>query len=276
MKRKQNTFKVGNVKIEADGKLFIIAGPCVIESKRTTLLIAGRVKDICKKVGVGFIFKASYDKANRSSADSYRGPGIDKGLDILAEVKAQVGVPILSDIHCRADVGRVSEVLDIIQIPAYLSRQSDLIMEAVKTGLPVNIKKGQFMAPSDMENVVEKVRKARGKKLILTERGYSFGYNNLVVDFRAIVAMKELGVPIVYDATHSVQLPGGQGTSSGGEAAMILPLARAAAAVGVDGIFMEVHPNPAKALCDGPNSLKLDKLEKVLKMLKKIHKATSS
>ena len=254
-----------------DGNLVLIAGPCVIESAAATLEIAQTLKEIAGKLNLPLIFKASYDKANRTSLTSYRGPGLEQGLEILARVKAKVGLPVLSDVHQVADVAPAATVLDVLQIPAFLCRQTDLVVAAARTGKVVNIKKGQFLAPWDMRPVVEKARAAGNDRIILTERGASFGYNNLVVDFRSLPLMRDLGCPVVLDVTHSVQLPGGQGTCSGGQREFIAPLARAAVAVGVDGLFMEVHPDPAKALCDGPNSLPLNQVPALWRELKALH-----
>ena len=264
------TIKIGNINIGGNNPFVLIAGPCVIENLSTTLLIAEKLKEITAKLHIPFIFKASYDKANRTSIKSYRGPGLKKALEILTKVKKKFGMPILTDVHCKDDVKRVSGVADVIQIPAFLSRQTDLILEVARTKKVVNIKKGQFLAPWDIKNVIEKVKSAGNDKIVLTERGVSFGYNNLVVDFRSIPIMRETGYPVVFDATHSVQLPGGKGSSSGGEREMVSYLARASAAVGIDGLFLEVHPEPEKALCDGPNSIALSGLPDLLKLIKKI------
>lgn len=254
--------------------LCIIAGPCVIEEYSITLKIAKTLKEIADRLGVPYIFKASYDKANRTSITSFRGPGIDKGLEILARIKKEVGVPVTSDIHVMEEAEKAAEVLDVIQIPAFLSRQTDFILAAARTGKPINIKKGQFLAPWDMENVVKKAESTGNKNIILTERGASFGYNNLVSDMRSIPIMQKTGCPVVFDATHSVQLPGGKGGSSGGNREYAPVLARAAVAAGADAIFMEVHPDPDKALCDGPNSLRLDDAEKLITQLSQIRKIT--
>lgn len=253
------------------GPLFLIAGPCVIESEKATLEAARRLKEIAIDTNLPFVFKASYDKANRSSVSAYRGPGIKKGLEILKKVAIQYDLPVISDIHGLEEIGPASEVLDIIQIPAFLCRQTDLLVEAAKTGRVVNVKKGQFMAPLDMKNVIEKIRSTGNENIILTERGSFFGYNNLVTDMRAFPLMKKFGYPVVFDATHSVQLPGGAGTSSGGQREFVAPLARAAVAAGADGLFIEVHENPDRALCDGPNSLAIDDLKDLLLRLKAIH-----
>lgn len=268
--------KIGNIKIGGNAPFVLIAGPCVIESLSTTLLIAERLKQITAELNIPFIFKASYDKANRTSVKSYRGPGLKKGLEILSKVKKKFNVPILTDVHCKEDVKEVAKVADIIQIPAFLSRQTDLLIEAAKTKKIVNIKKGQFLAPWDIKRAIEKVQSAGNEKIILTERGFSFGYNNLVVDFRSIPIMKETGFPVVFDATHSVQLPGGKGSSSGGEREFVSCLAKAAVAVGIDGLFLEVHPNPKKALCDGPNSIKLDGLPEFLRRIKELDRVVKS
>jgi 2-dehydro-3-deoxyphosphooctonate aldolase (KDO 8-P synthase) len=268
------SFKIGKFDIGNPFKLFLILGPCVIESEKITLKTAERLKRITGDLKIPWIFKSSFDKANRSSVKSFRGPGIEKGLKILARVKKEFSVPVLSDIHDVQQAERAAEVLDVIQIPAFLSRQTDLIIAAAKTGKALNLKKGQFLAPQDMANVIKKAESAGAKKIMVTERGSSFGYNNLVVDMRSLVMLKKFGWPVVFDATHSVQIPGGLGHASGGEREFVEPLARAAVATGVDGIFMEVHPAPDKALCDGPNSLPISKLENLLRILIQIRKAT--
>ncbi|HAG50240.1 MAG: 3-deoxy-8-phosphooctulonate synthase [Deltaproteobacteria bacterium GWC2_42_51] len=262
--------RLGNIKIGGNAPFVLIAGPCVIENEKTSFDIANKLKSIAGKLKISLIFKASYDKANRTSLKSYRGPGLEKGLKVLSEIKKRFDLPILTDVHCKEDVHAVAEVADIIQIPAFLCRQTDLIVEAAKTKRIVNIKKGQFLAPWDVRQLIEKAVSTGNKNITITERGASFGYNNLIVDFRAIPLIRELGYPVIFDATHSVQLPGGLGSSSGGQREMVEYLARAATAVGVDGIFMEVHPNPDKALCDGPNSLDLKSLTELLKQLKQI------
>ena len=264
------------LKLGGGSPLFLIAGPCVIENEKDTLHAAGRLKEIAEDLDIPFIFKASYDKANRSSVDSYRGPGLDKGLDILARVKEDLGLPVLSDIHRFEEILPASKVLDIMQIPAFLCRQTDMVVEAAASGTIVNIKKGQFMAPWDMKNVISKAASTGNENIILTERGVSFGYNNLAVDMRSFPIMRDFGYPVVFDATHSVQLPGGAGTSSGGQREFVAPLARAAVAAGVDGIFMEVHENPEKALCDGPNSLPISDLKPLLMQLKGIDSLLNS
>lgn len=260
------TIHVGNETLDGS-RLFLIAGPCVIESYERTLNIGRAVKDICQRLGVTYIFKASYDKANRSSYKSFRGPGLDKGLEILADIKKELQVPVLSDVHEVAQLDKASKVLDMIQIPAFLCRQTDLVYGAAKTGKAVNVKKGQFMAPGDMKNVLEKMEEAGNPNLALTERGASFGYHNLVVDMRSFPVMRSFGYPVIFDATHSVQLPGGNGTSTGGQRQFIPYLARSAAACGVDGFFMEVHDNPPEGLSDSTNMLYLTSLEPLLKDL---------
>jgi 2-dehydro-3-deoxyphosphooctonate aldolase (KDO 8-P synthase) len=251
-----------------DKPFFLIAGPCVVESLELQIETAGRLKEITSRLGVPFIFKSSYDKANRSSGKSFRGLGMDKGLKILAEVKRQLGLPLLTDVHDKDEVGAVAEVVDVLQTPAFLCRQTDFIHAAASAGKPVNIKKGQFLSPQEMKNVVDKAKEASGKENILVcERGFSFGYGNLVSDMRSLAIMRDTGCPVVFDATHSVQLPGGQGTSSGGQREFIPVLARAAVASGISGLFMETHPNPDKALSDGPNAWPLAHMEKLLQTL---------
>ncbi len=243
---------------------FLIAGPCVIEDRDICFRIADFLATLTQKMGLPYIFKASYDKANRTSIDSFRGPGAQEGLRILEEIKREFGVPVISDIHAPEQVAEAADVLDIIQIPALLCRQTDLIVAAAKSGKPVNIKKGQFLAPWDMENIVQKARSAGNDEILLTERGTSFGYNNLVVDMRSIGIMKETGCPVIFDATHSVQLPGGQGTRSGGDRRQAIPLAKAAIAAGANGLFMETHFDPDTALCDGPNSVNFEMMAALL------------
>jgi len=262
--------KVGNIEIGAGRPLAVIAGPCVIESRESALKHASLLKEAADRVGVPYIFKSSYDKANRSSVDSYRGPGLDKGLEILAEVKKKTRVPILTDVHEREQVASVREVADVLQIPAFLCRQTDFVVAVAQSGKVVNVKKGQFLAPWDIGNIIDKILSANNDQILLTERGASFGYNNLVSDMRSLVVMRELGYPVVFDATHSLQLPGGLGKASGGERKYIGPLARAGVAVGVDALFMEVHENPDQALSDGPNSLPLGEFEGVLRIVKEI------
>lgn len=268
--------RVGPVKIGGDNPLVLIAGPCVMESEASTLKHARMLKFITRKLDIPLIFKSSYDKANRTSIKSFRGPGLKKGLAILKKVKDEFGLPVLSDVHCVMDMKEAAKVLDVIQIPAFLSRQTDLMLAAAKTGKAVNIKKGQFLAPWDMGNAIKKIESAGNFNILLTERGVSFGYNNLVNDFRSILIMKEFGYPVIFDATHSVQMPGGLGDKSGGERKFIPHLAMAAVACGADAIFAEVHENPDKAPSDGPNMIRLDDLEGMLLRLKKIEKAAKS
>ena len=253
------------------GSLVFIAGPCVIESKTLTLEVAQALKEYAQNLAVPLIFKASFDKANRTAASSFRGPGLNQGLEILALIKAETGLPVISDVHEVHQVAPAAQVLDVIQIPAFLCRQTDLIEAAARTGKPLNLKKGQFLAPWDMAQAVSKATAAGNSALLLTERGSQFGYNNLVVDFRSLPIMRRLGFPVVMDVTHSVQLPGGQGSCSGGDRQFIPYLARAAVAVGVDALFMEVHPNPDKALCDGPNSLPLADVPHLWQELLNLH-----
>ncbi|MEO6975828.1 MAG: 3-deoxy-8-phosphooctulonate synthase [Gallionella sp.] len=252
-----------------DQPLFLIAGPCVIESQQMAMDTAGKLKEICNELQINFIYKSSYDKANRSSGKSFRGFGLDAGLKILGEVKAQLGVPVLTDVHSIDEIAPVAAVVDVLQTPAFLCRQTDFIHAVAKCGRPVNIKKGQFLSPWDMQNVVEKAREASGAdNIMVCERGASFGYNNLVSDMRSLAVMRNTGCPVVFDATHSVQLPGGQGTVSGGQREFVPVLARAAVAAGVSGLFMETHPNPSKALSDGPNAFPLGHLKALLETLK--------
>ncbi len=265
-----NNFKVG-----AEQPLLLIAGPCALESEELARTVAGTMQEICSRLGISYVFKASFDKANRTSLDSYRGPGLDEGLSILSRIRTEMQVPVLSDVHDVSQVAPAAEVLDILQIPAFLCRQTDLLVAAAQSGKPVNLKKGQFVSPWDMENGVNKLRGAGGKKIMLVERGASFGYNNLVVDMRSLPVMRGFNCPVIYDATHSVQLPGGAGGTSGGQREFIAPLSRAAVAAGVDGLFMEVHPDPDKALCDGPNSMPLNTIEQLLTQLLHIQKAVS-
>jgi 2-dehydro-3-deoxyphosphooctonate aldolase (KDO 8-P synthase) len=253
--------------------LTIIAGPCVIEDPDTTFKIAAFLKELTGELDLPFIFKASFDKANRTSVNSYRGPGIERGLEILAQIKRAAGVRIISDVHEAHQVDAAAKVLDVLQIPAFLCRQTDFLLAAAKTGKPVNIKKGQFLAPWDVGNIIDKVKSTGNTDIMLTERGTMFGYNNLVVDFRGIAIMQSLGCPVIFDATHSVQLPGGAGGSSGGQREHAPALAKAAVAAGADGIFLEVHPDPDKALCDGPNSLPLNTLKALFQQLKSISQA---
>ncbi len=261
---------LGNLRIGGGAPLGVIAGPCVIESKESALRHAAALKEKADRVGVAYIFKSSYDKANRSSLGSFRGPGLEKGLEILAAVKDKIGVPILTDVHEIDQVGAVKEVADVLQIPAFLCRQTDFVLAVAKSGRVVNIKKGQFLAPWDMRNIVEKISSTGNDKILLTERGASFGYNNLVSDMRSLVVLRELGYPVVFDATHSLQLPGGLGHASGGERKYIPALARAGVAAGVDALFMEVHEDPDHAKSDGPNSLDLKDFEGLLRVVKEI------
>ena len=256
--------------IGLDKPFFLIAGPCVIESREMAFDTASRLKDICGELGIPFIYKSSYDKANRSSGKSFRGMGMEKGLEILGEVREKIGVPVLTDVHNEAEVPHVAAVVDVLQTPAFLCRQTDFIHAVASCGKPVNIKKGQFLAPGDMKNVVDKAREVNGgaDNIMVCERGASFGYNNLVSDMRSLAIMRETGCPVVFDATHSVQLPGGQGTSSGGQREFVPVLARAAVAVGISGLFMETHPDPANAFSDGPNAWPLPRLKSLLATLK--------
>jgi 2-dehydro-3-deoxyphosphooctonate aldolase (KDO 8-P synthase) len=261
--------KLCGFEVGLDHPLFLIAGPCVIESREMALDTAGQLRDICRKLGLNFIYKSSYDKANRSSGKSFRGLGMERGLDILADVKKQIGVPVLTDVHAEHEVAAVAAVVDVLQTPAFLCRQTDFIQACAASGKPVNIKKGQFMAPGDMRQVVLKAKEANGgaDSIMVCERGASFGYNNLVSDMRSLAIMRETGCPVVFDATHSVQLPGGQGDRSGGQREFVPLLARAAVAVGVSGLFMETHPDPAKALSDGPNAWPLPGMSTLLEQL---------
>ncbi|ABW66321.1 3-deoxy-8-phosphooctulonate synthase [Desulfosudis oleivorans] len=271
-----DTIVLNDISIGGGAPLVVIAGPCVIEDYDTTLQAAEFLKTVTDRLGIPFIFKASYDKANRSSVHSFRGPGPDLGLDILRRVKERLHVPVLSDVHTESQIGPAAQVLDIIQTPAFLCRQTDFITAVAATGKIINIKKGQFLAPWDITQVVEKARTAGNENILITERGAMFGYNNLVVDFRAIPIMQQqTGKPVIFDATHSVQLPGGQGTCSGGQREFVPCLARAAVAAGADGIFLEVHRNPDKALCDGPNSLPLEQVEPLLTALVAIRQAAT-
>jgi 2-dehydro-3-deoxyphosphooctonate aldolase (KDO 8-P synthase) len=261
--------KLCNFDVGLDRPLFLIAGPCVIESREMALDTAGTLRDICRKLGLNFIYKSSYDKANRSSGKSFRGLGMEQGLDILADVKKQIGVPVLTDVHAEHEVAAVAAVVDVLQTPAFLCRQTDFIQACAASGKPVNIKKGQFMAPGDMKQVVLKAQEANGgaDSIMVCERGASFGYNNLVSDMRSLAIMRETGCPVVFDATHSVQLPGGQGDRSGGQREFVPVLARAAVAVGVAGLFMETHPDPAQAMSDGPNAWPLPYMAALLEQL---------
>ena len=266
----RKTVRVGGYEIGAGKPLAVIAGPCVIESRDSALRHAGILKEIADRVGVPLIYKSSYDKANRTSLQSYRGPGLEKGLKILADVKRQLGLPILTDVHEEDQVAAVKEVADVLQIPAFLCRQTDFVVAVARSQRVVNVKKGQFLSPWDMRNVVEKIVSTGNEQVMVTERGVSFGYNNLISDMRSLVVMRELGYPVVFDATHSLQLPGGLGKASGGQREFIAALARAAVAVEVDALFMEVHEDPERALSDGPNSLPLKEVEALLRTVKEI------
>ena len=261
--------KLCDFEVGLDRPLFLIAGPCVVESREMAMDTAGKLKEMTAALGIPFIYKSSYDKANRSSSKSFRGLGMDTGLQILGEVRKQIGVPVLTDVHSEDEIAAVAAVVDVLQTPAFLCRQTDFIRAAAMSGKPVNIKKGQFLAPGDMKNVVDKAREASGKdNIMVCERGASFGYNNLISDMRSLAIMRDTGCPVVFDATHSVQLPGGQGTSSGGQREFVPVLARAAVATGVAGVFMETHPNPDKALSDGPNAWPLHLMKPLLETLK--------
>ncbi len=267
---------IGDLSLGENAPFFVIAGPCVIESEETTFRVADYLRETVDTVGVPVVFKASYDKANRTSLDSYRGPGIDTGLEILDKVRERTGLPLLSDVHSVLEVDKASKVLDALQVPAFLCRQTDLLTAASRSGLAVNLKKGQFMAPWDMEQAVLKIVSGENRNILITERGTSFGYNNLVVDIRSIPVMQAFGYPVVFDATHSVQLPGAAGGSSGGQREYAEVLARAAVAAGADGVFMEVHPSPEEALCDGPNALPLTQVRSMLILLAEIHAMVKS
>ncbi len=277
---------MNNVTISGPGKnepiqvgpghpFLLFAGPCVLESEGLAREVAAALKEITERLDISFVFKSSFDKANRTALDSYRGPGLEEGLKILGDIRHDYNVPVISDIHETQQVKVVSEVLDVLQIPAFLCRQTDLLVAAAKSGKAINLKKGQFVSPWDMKNAVHKIWASGNNNLMLCERGFALGYNNLVVDMRSLPVMRSLGCPVIFDATHSVQLPGGAGGSSGGQREFIPPLARAAVAAGLDGIFIEVHPQPEKALCDGPNSMPLDRVESLLKTLLKIHAVVS-
>ncbi len=262
--------KIKNVSLGNNRPFVLIAGPCVIENKASCLKHASLLKELTDELGIPFIFKSSFDKANRLSINSFRGPGLKEGLKVLSLVKKRLDIPILSDVHCVSQLSYAKEVLDVIQIPALLSRQTDLLIEAGKTKKVINIKKGQFLAPWDVQNIIKKIETTGNKNLIITERGSCFGYNNLISDLRALPILRDFGYPVIYDATHSVQIPGGLGASSGGQRQFVAGLSRAAISMGCDGIFMEVHINPDKAACDGPNMIDLKELKAVLKQLKKI------
>jgi 2-dehydro-3-deoxyphosphooctonate aldolase (KDO 8-P synthase) len=265
-----NPFKVGSIEV-GGGDIFLIAGPCLVESEAHALKMAEAISSITTRLGVPYIFKSSYDKANRTSINSHRGPGMEEGLRVLGRVRTEIGLPVLTDVHEAGQVRAAAEVADVLQIPAFLSRQTDLIAEVARSGRAVNIKKGQFLAPQDMKNAIEKATAQGNHRVMITERGTSFGYNNLVVDFRGLPIMRGFGYPVVYDVTHSLQRPGGLGTASGGDSEFIEYMARAGVACGVDGVFMEVHDNPGAALSDGPNSLPLERLAPLLEKLKAIH-----
>jgi 2-dehydro-3-deoxyphosphooctonate aldolase (KDO 8-P synthase) len=264
------TIRIGRLSIGGGAPLVLIAGPCIIENEEKAMEIAGYLKELTGKLEIPFIFKASYDKANRTSRDAYRGPGLTRGLEILGRIREELDIPVLSDVHRFEEIDPAARVLDVLQIPALLCRQTDFVVEVARKARAVNIKKGQFLAPWDAVHVLEKAAAAGNHNLLLTERGVSFGYNNLVVDFRAFPILREIGYPVIFDATHSVQLPGGAGKASGGDRRMVPCLARAAVAAGIDGLFFEVHPDPDRALCDGPNSLSLDSLPAMLSTLKRI------
>lgn len=268
--------QIGNLTIEENGPFFLIAGPCVIEDEEITLKVASFLHETATAMDIPVIFKTSYDKANRTSLDAYRGPGVDKGLEIIQKVKEKTGLPVLSDVHEVGEIEEAAKVLDIIQIPAFMCRQTNLLLAAARTGLPINLKKGQFLSPWEIEPAIHKITSTGNQSILVTERGTSFGYNNLIVDIRSIAVMKGFGYPVVFDATHSVQLPGGSGTSSGGQREFVEYLSRAAVAAGANGVFMEVHPHPDAALCDGPNSLPLDEVKPLLAVLKEIHRLVRS
>ncbi len=259
-----------------DRPLFVIAGPCVIESEQLAMDTAGQMKEMTVRLGIPFIYKSSFDKANRSSTSSYRGPGVEEGLRILQKVKDDIGVPVITDVHEDTPLNEVASVVDVLQTPAFLCRQTNFIQNVARAGLPVNIKKGQFLAPWDMQNVVDKAREAGNEQIMVCERGVSFGYNTLISDMRGLVVMRETGCPVVFDATHSVQQPGGQGATSGGQSQFVPVLARAAVAAGVSGLFMETHPDPSKALSDGPNAWPLGEMESLLEMLKALDDTVKS
>jgi len=262
-----------SIEVGTNRPLLLLAGPCVLESEELGLQVASKMQEICAGLGINYVFKASFDKANRTSITSYRGPGLEAGLASLARIRQELSVPVVSDIHEPNQAEAVAEVLDIIQIPAFLCRQTDLLAAVSRTGKPINLKKGQFVSPWDMVNAVSKIRESGSSPVMLVERGASFGYNNLVVDMRSLPVMRGFDCPVIYDATHSVQLPGGAGGASGGQREFIAPLSRAAIAAGIDGLFMEVHPDPDRALCDGPNSIPLDEIESLLKQLVAIRAA---
>jgi 2-dehydro-3-deoxyphosphooctonate aldolase (KDO 8-P synthase) len=271
-----NTMKLCDFEVGLDRPLFVIAGPCVIESEALALETAGQLKEMTARLGIPFIYKSSFDKANRSSTASYRGPGVEEGLRILQKVREDIGVPVLTDVHEDTPLDEVADVVDVLQTPAFLCRQTNFIQNVARTGKPVNIKKGQFLAPWDMKNVIDKAREVGNDQIMACERGVSFGYNTLISDMRGLVIMRESNCPVVFDATHSVQQPGGQGTSSGGQSQFVPVLARAAVAAGISGLFMETHPDPSKALSDGPNAWPLGKMESLLEMLKALDDAVKA
>jgi len=268
--------KLCGFEVGPDRPFFLIAGPCVVESETLVIEVAGRMREITRELGIPYLFKASYDKANRSSQASFRGPGIEQGLRILGEVKSQLGLPVLTDVHEDTPLAEVAAVVDVLQTPAFLCRQTNFILNAAAQGRPVNIKKGQFLSPWEMRNVVDKARSTGNESIMVCERGFSFGYNNLVADMRSLAVMRDTGCPVVFDATHSVQLPGGQGNASGGQREFVPVLARAAVAAGVAGVFMETHPDPARALSDGPNAWPLDRMRALLAVLQEIDAAVKS
>jgi 2-dehydro-3-deoxyphosphooctonate aldolase (KDO 8-P synthase) len=268
--------KLCGFEVGPDRPFFLIAGPCVIESEGLVMEVAGRMRELARELGIPYIFKASYDKANRSSKGSFRGPGIEEGLRILGEVRRQLGLPVLTDVHEDTPLAEVASVVDVLQTPAFLCRQTNFIVNAASQGKPVNIKKGQFLSPWEMRNVVDKARSTGNEQVMVCERGFTFGYNNLVADMRSLAVMRDTGCPVVFDATHSVQLPGGQGSASGGQREFVPVLARAAVAAGVAGVFMETHPDPARALSDGPNAWPLDRMRALLEVLKDIDAAVKS
>lgn len=268
--------KIGDFEVGIDRPFFLIAGPCVIESRELAFETAGALKEITSRLGIPFVYKSSFDKANRSSIGSYRGPGMEEGLAILSDVRKELGVPVLTDVHEDTPMDEVAGAVDVLQTPAFLCRQTNFILRVAETGLPVNIKKGQFLSPWEMGNVVDKARSTGNDKIMVCERGFSFGYNNLVSDMRSLAAMRDTGAPVVFDATHSVQLPGGKGSASGGQREFVPVLARAAVAVGVAGLFMETHPNPDEALSDGPNAWPMDRIESLLTTLVEIDRLVKS
>jgi 2-dehydro-3-deoxyphosphooctonate aldolase (KDO 8-P synthase) len=268
--------KLCGFEVGIDQPLFLIAGPCVVESEQLALDTAGQLKELTARLGMGFIYKSSFDKANRSSRDSFRGPGMEEGLRILSEVKRQIGVPVINDVHEDTPMAEVASVVDVLQTPAFLCRQTNYILKVASQGIPVNIKKGQFLSPWEMGNVVDKARSTGNQQIMVCERGFTFGYNNLVSDMRSLAVMRSTGAPVVFDGTHSVQLPGGKGTSSGGQREFVPVLARAAVAAGISGLFMETHPDPEKALSDGPNAWPLDRMQPLLETLCELDRIVKS